>query len=227
MIRYRSRLIQVFSYYTIPLFYNSYATLLVIIRRKKIWIRVYRIIWASVIRYYFSWGLLIKYMIKYIKHYFIYYLYKLLFSYIYFAFSNQFMLINYPLFLRQLNYYKFNLVYYFWQNFKFISFLLTTVMWTDMISTWGGFLWLKYMKSINLSISLIYYKIISNQSVCLFYLFYWKVLLSKNIYFYTPNSIIPVVESIYDIHNIMYNIVLQVITVYYQIILYTLLWLLF
>jgi hypothetical protein len=52
-------------------------------------------------------------MIKYIKHYFIYYLHKLLFSYIYFAFSNQFMLINYPLFLRQLNYYKFNLVYYF------------------------------------------------------------------------------------------------------------------
>ena len=128
MIRNRSNLILLLYYVRIPHFYNSYSTLLILVKRRYIWLRIYRVVWRNV------WVLLLSYilMIQNIKKTLkltLLNMYSLInYSYFYFYNNNQFLLIYVPYFALFMHFNYINIYLLKWNSFYIIQFLYNNLL---------------------------------------------------------------------------------------------------
>jgi hypothetical protein len=148
MIRHRSYLVLLFYYSQIPYFYSNHTSLIVIIRRKFIWIRLYKILWFIIWYYCIQWFLLIHKFKRYLVCILINMYWITNYNYIYFYNTNQFLLINSPYFMLFLYWNNFNIYSYFFNSFFYLNILyncLIDILVTDAIL--NNFILLKYLRS--------------------------------------------------------------------------------
>lgn len=128
MIRNRSNLVLLLYYTRIPHFYNSYSTLLILVKRRYIWLRIYRVVWRNI------WILLLSYilMIQKIKKtlkLILLNMYSLInYSYFYFYNNNQFLLLYVPYFALFMHFNYINIYLLKWHSFYIIQFLYNNLL---------------------------------------------------------------------------------------------------
>lgn len=216
MIRNRSNLITLFYYSKIPHFYNTYATLLIIIRRKFIWFRIYKVVWLIYWYFWKNWLLIIqKYKQKLIHILFNFYCIDN-YNYFYFYNTNQYLLINIPYFLLFLYYNNFNIFIIHYNSTIFINILNNSIKLTVLNQIFNNFLILKYLRlnlfQVIVSNLIFYY--VKNDLNFLFYCTYWQKIKYEFLLLSSYNNI--------DQIN-WFNIILYYYTIIYQYIIYLIL----
>lgn len=128
MIRNRSNLVLLLYYIQIPHFYNSYSTLLILVKRRYIWLRIYRIAWRNIWILLSSYILMVQKIKKTLKLILLN-MYSLInYSYFYFYNNNQFLLIYVPYFALFMHFNYINIYLLKWNSFYIIQFLYNNLL---------------------------------------------------------------------------------------------------
>ena len=149
MVRYRSRLMLLFFYYQIPHFYNNNPSLLFLIRRKFVWLKLYRITWFILFYYCHQWFLLIHRLRRHLSLILMNTYHTVIINLMYFSKTNQFFLINIPYMLLFFFWYNFNVCLYFYKSLTWLNILYDyklNVYIDDLILE--EFIFLKYLRTV-------------------------------------------------------------------------------
>lgn len=148
MIRNRSNLILLFYYKCIPNFYNTNKTLLCIVKRRYLWLRLHRILWLFIWRIFFIW-LKMLHLIKVVTIWFILNTYsRVNYNYIYFYVTNQYLLIYTPYLMLFLHSNYINIFLLPRGINYFLIIIANNLNWIDLnYNLFNGFIVLKFLRN--------------------------------------------------------------------------------